>query len=152
MKICTTLRSLPQWWIVPILSPDHCFTGSASMGTSAFQFQHWTKNQSQCQHWTSPNKGSNIYTHWVAEGSALTTDVNKGMSNKWLSLGWKVGKILSCQNDDVLACSNDNVLAVKVRDWLWHNIFNGTFDCNNSSSLSVIYKQVFHKRDQELKP
>ncbi len=37
-------------------------------------------------------------------------------------------------------------------DWLCINIFNGTFDCNNSSSLSVIYKQVFHKRDQELKP
>ena len=67
-------------------------------------------------------------------------------------VGWKVGNILACQNDDVLACSNDNVLAVKVRDWLWHNIFNGTFDCNNSSSLSVIYKRVFHKRDKELKP
>ena len=37
-----------------------CWHG-ASMGTSASQFQHGVKNQSQFQHWAGANMGANIY-------------------------------------------------------------------------------------------
>ena len=44
---------------VPALGTP-CWHG-VGMGTSASQFQHGVKNQSQFQHWAGANMGSNIY-------------------------------------------------------------------------------------------